>query len=94
MNDITPSLSPLDAGDALELSRAALTAAQTHLDTLNIAATALAAPGGPVEPERLTTHQYAIHGYAWMATYVTALGQLLGWAERLRKRDRSASWKR
>ncbi len=88
MDDITPSLSPLDAGDALELSRAALTAAQTHLETLNIAATSLAAPGGPVDPERLTTHQYAIHGYAWMSTYVTALTQLLGWAERLQEQGK------
>ena len=83
MDDITPSQSPLASGDALNLCRAALTAAQIHLDTLRIAATALAAPGGPVDPERLTTHQYALHGYAWMATYVTALTQLFGWAERL-----------
>jgi (2S)-methylsuccinyl-CoA dehydrogenase len=88
MDDIAPTLSPLDAGEALNLSRAALAAAQTHLDTLNIAAASLAAPGGPVEPERLTTHQYAIHGYAWMATYVTALSQLLGWAERLHERGK------
>ncbi|MFT5182869.1 MAG: (2S)-methylsuccinyl-CoA dehydrogenase [Alphaproteobacteria bacterium] len=83
MDDISPSLSPLDAGTALNLCREALDAAQSHLDTLNMAATALAAPGGPVEADRLTTHQYALHGYAWMATYVTALTQLLGWAERL-----------
>ena len=88
MDDITPSLSPLAAGDALNLSREALGAAQAHLDTLRIAATSLAAPGGPVEPERLTTHQYALHGYAWMATYVTALTQLLGWAERLQEQGK------
>ena len=83
MDDISPSLSPLEAGDALNLCREALGAAQTHLNQLNMAASALAAPGGPVEADRLTTHQYALHGYAWMATYVTALTQLLGWADRL-----------
>ena len=86
MDDISPSPLPLDASDAVDLCREALGAAQVHLDTLNIAATALAAPGGPVDAERLTTHQYALHGYAWMATYVTALTQLLGWAERLKSR--------
>ncbi|MCZ6510646.1 MAG: acyl-CoA/acyl-ACP dehydrogenase [Alphaproteobacteria bacterium] len=86
MDDITPTLSPLDAGESVVVCRTALTAAQAHLDTLTRAATALAAPGGPVEPERLTTHQYALHGYAWMATYVTALTQLLGWAGRLQAR--------
>jgi (2S)-methylsuccinyl-CoA dehydrogenase len=93
MDDVSLSATPLDAGDALNLCRAALTAAQTHLDTLRMAATALAAPGGPVDPARLTTHQYALHGYAWMATYVTALAQLLGWAERLQEQGKLA-WKR
>ena len=27
--------------------------------------------------------QFAAHGYAWMATYVAGLRQMLGWAERL-----------
>ncbi len=40
-------------------------------------------PGGPVEPDKLDTNQFALHGFAWMSTYVTALEQLLGWAERL-----------
>jgi (2S)-methylsuccinyl-CoA dehydrogenase len=47
------------------------------------AATTMAAPGGPVEPALLEEHQYAVHGFAWMATYSAALEQFLGWAERL-----------
>ncbi len=86
MDNITPSGTPLAASDALNLSRSALTAAQNHLETLQMAAASLAAPGGPIDPERLTAHQYALHSYAWMATYVTALAQLLGWAERLQKK--------
>ena len=52
------------------------------------AATGLAAPGGPIEPALLEAHQYAVHGFAWMATYAAALEQLLGWAERLKANAR------
>mgnify|MGYP003924721909 FL=1 len=69
--------------DAIELCREALPDAQAFRDAARQAATALAAPGGPVEAAKLDEHQFALHGYAWMATYVTALEQLLGWAERL-----------
>jgi len=69
--------------NTLELCRAALHDALAFRDAAGQAATALAAPGGPVEADKLNTHQFALHGYAWMATYVTALEQLLGWAERL-----------
>ena len=69
--------------NTIELCRAALPDALAFRDAAGQAATALAAPGGPVEADKLNTHQFALHGYAWMATYVTALEQLLGWAERL-----------
>ena len=69
--------------DALDLCRAALPDAQAFRDAAARAATALAALGGPVEPDKLDTNQFALHGFAWMSTYVTALEQLLGWAERL-----------
>ncbi len=69
--------------DALNLCRAALPDAQAFRDAAARAATAMAAPGGPVEPDKLDTNQFALHGFAWMSTYVTALEQLLGWAERL-----------
>ena len=38
---------------------------------------------GRLDAARLETEQYAAHGFAWMATYVEALRQLAGWAERL-----------
>ncbi|MBT5572300.1 MAG: acyl-CoA/acyl-ACP dehydrogenase, partial [Alphaproteobacteria bacterium] len=74
--------------DTLELCRAALPDAQAFRDAAGRAATALAAPGGPVEPDKLDTHQFALHGFAWMSTYVTALEQLLGWGERLERDGR------
>jgi (2S)-methylsuccinyl-CoA dehydrogenase len=38
---------------------------------------------GAVDAGRLDVEQIAAHGLAWMATYVAALRQLRGWAERL-----------
>jgi len=40
---------------------------------------------GRVSGKALERHQFAAHGFAWMATYVEALRQSLGWAERLEK---------
>ncbi len=67
----------------LDLCRDALPDAQAFRTAAAQAAIALAAPGGAVDSAKLDEHQFALHGYAWMATYVTALEQLLGWAERL-----------
>jgi len=41
------------------------------------------APDGRVDAAALDAEQFAAHGFAWMATYVEALRQLHGWAERL-----------
>ena len=38
---------------------------------------------GRVSSTVLEQHQFAAHGFAWMATYVEALRQSFGWAERL-----------
>ncbi|MCG8354166.1 MAG: acyl-CoA/acyl-ACP dehydrogenase, partial [Kiloniellales bacterium] len=43
------------------------------------------APGGKVEAALLEQEQFAAHGYAWLATYVSALEQMLHWAERLQQ---------
>ena len=37
-----------------------------------------------IDREQLTTHQFSLHGYAWVATYVESLKQLLHWAKRLK----------
>jgi (2S)-methylsuccinyl-CoA dehydrogenase len=41
------------------------------------------APRGTIDNSRLEARQFAVHGYAWMATYVEALRQMQRWAERL-----------
>mgnify|MGYP006420072051 FL=1 len=71
------------AAELIGLCRDSLDDVRAFRDAGQRAATGLAAPGGPVEPALLETHQYAVHGFAWMATYAAALEQLLSWAERL-----------
>ena len=38
---------------------------------------------GRVQNDLLEQQQFAVHGFAWMSTYVEALRQMRGWAERL-----------
>jgi len=45
--------------------------------------TALVAPTGKVDADLLEQHQFSAHGFAWLSTYVEALAQMSGWAERL-----------
>ena len=39
--------------------------------------------GGAIDAAALDEHQFAAHGFAWMATYVESLRQMLGWGRRL-----------
>lgn len=69
--------------DLLAACAQAVRAAEALLADAHKAVTALVAPQGSVDPARLEQHQFAAHGYAWMATYVEALRQMLGWGQRL-----------
>ncbi|MEE8187645.1 MAG: acyl-CoA dehydrogenase family protein [Kiloniellales bacterium] len=69
--------------DLLPTCARALAAAEGFLDEARRAVAALVAPGGSVDAGALECEQYAAHGFAWLATYVTALRELLHWAERL-----------
>jgi (2S)-methylsuccinyl-CoA dehydrogenase len=62
---------------------AALDAATALLTRATERVRALVAPGGRLDAERLERHQHAAHGLAWLATYVEALRQMQGWADRL-----------
>ncbi len=68
--------------DLLPLCREALSAADTLAGQVRNAVAARVATGGRIDAARLETEQFAAHGYAWLATYVEALRQMLGWAER------------
>ena len=74
--------------DLLATCAEALAAAETFSAAAQQAVAALVAPGGPsskggVDAQLLEREQFAAHGYAWLATYVAALREMLHWAERL-----------
>ncbi len=39
---------------------------------------------GRIESTKITANQFSLHGYAWLATYVESLRQLLNWSKRLK----------
>ncbi len=62
--------------------RSALSAAETFLDAARTGVAGMVVRGGRVDAAALERAQYAAHAFAWAATYVEALRQMLGWAER------------
>ena len=84
-----PQTATLDDGPDLlvpDLLPTCADAAKTtalFLDQAKRAVAALVAPVGKVDAALLEQAQFAAHGYAWLATYVAALEQMLRWAERL-----------
>jgi (2S)-methylsuccinyl-CoA dehydrogenase len=81
MVDDAPPAPPLP--DLLQACALGLRAAESLLAEAHRALTILVAPAAKIDAALLERHQFAAHGYAWMATYVEALRQMLGWAERL-----------
>src|SRR4051812_19992623 len=68
----------------LPLCTDALPAAERLLEIARTSVLAIVAPaGGKIDADLLEANQTAAHGYAWMATYVEGLRQILGWAGRL-----------
>jgi (2S)-methylsuccinyl-CoA dehydrogenase len=69
--------------DLLRQCRTALSSAESIADAAQRAVGARVVVGGKVDARALDGAQFAAHGFAWLSTYVTALAQLLVWAERL-----------
>lgn len=69
--------------DLIGLCETALAAADRLRADAKDRVSALVVRDGRVSASLLETHQTAAHGYAWLATTVTALEQMLGWAKRL-----------
>jgi len=63
--------------------REALTAAERYGAAARRAVASMVAPGGKVDAALLEREQHAAHGLAWTLTYVAALKEMIGWAERL-----------
>ena len=75
--------SSLILSDLLPTCRGALEAAESLRAAAKGTVAGLVAPNGKVDAELLEREQFAAHGLAWLATYVTALREMLHWAERL-----------
>ncbi len=86
-HDGQPLPSPV-ISDLLAVTRDALPVCEALLDAAKAAIGARVAPSGKVDATLLETDQYAVHGLAWLATYVESLRQIQGWAERLQAEGR------
>ncbi len=73
------------AADLLDTCAGALAAAETLLDAARSGVAAAVLREGRVDAALLDREQFAVHGFAWMATYVEALRQMRDWAGRCRE---------
>ncbi len=65
----------------------ALHAAGSYLDEARGSVAARVQAAGRTDPAALERDQFAAHGFAWIATYVAGLREMLGWAQRLDAAD-------
>jgi len=75
----------VSSADLLAFCRTALGAAETLLDAARAGVSARVVRDGRIDAAALDREQFAVHAFAWAATYVEALRQMLGWAERCRE---------
>ena len=69
--------------DLLPLCGAGLAAADDFLGRARQSVRAMVSKDGAVDAALIEGQQFAVHGLAWLATYVEALRQSLAWAQRL-----------
>ncbi|NQV21365.1 MAG: acyl-CoA dehydrogenase family protein, partial [Rhodospirillales bacterium] len=84
-----PSETPV-LPDLLNLCAAALGAADDLYREARVSVGALVKPEGRIDSVALDANQFAVHGFAWFATYVESLREMLGWARRLEDENRLA----
>ena len=83
MSEAAPAAPTVLFPDLLYLAERGLAAAEEVLATARRRLAERVAPTGKIDPARLDGHQFATHGFAWLATYVTALRHLRRWAKGL-----------
>jgi (2S)-methylsuccinyl-CoA dehydrogenase len=81
----TPTPTETSAADLLALSARALGQARAYRDAV-LAACRAAVAAGAARADDAEAEQRALHGYAWVASYVESLAQLHDWATRLHAR--------
>jgi (2S)-methylsuccinyl-CoA dehydrogenase len=77
------SAQPIRLDGLLPLCAEAIEPAERLADAARTAVAGLVEGERGADPAKLEEHQYAAHGYAWLATYVAALREMLAWATRL-----------
>tara|TARA_R110000824_G_scaffold118960_2_gene271491 strand:+ start:110501 stop:112174 length:1674 start_codon:yes stop_codon:yes gene_type:complete len=80
---MTHAQTSLSISDFLPLAAKALTSAETLLAHARTAVSAKVSRDGRVSAALIEREQFAVHGFAWMATYVEALRQLSAYAARM-----------
>jgi len=80
--------------DLLALCRGALAAAERYLAHARIAVADRLTLNGVIDGSSFEREQLAAHAFAWSATYVAALGEMLAWAERLEDKARCGELER
>ncbi len=71
----------------ISLLEEALSAAEAWLEEARGGIAARVRKDGRTDPAALERDQFAAHGFAWIATYVAGLREMLGWAQRLEAAD-------
>ncbi|HEX2114977.1 MAG TPA: acyl-CoA dehydrogenase family protein, partial [Alphaproteobacteria bacterium] len=69
--------------NVLDLCRSALGAAERLVESARYAVGKRVLTGNKADGAAMETHQFAAHGYAWLATCAAALRQMLHWTESL-----------
>ncbi|HUN46913.1 MAG TPA: acyl-CoA dehydrogenase family protein [Stellaceae bacterium] len=80
---MTDAAARLPLPDLLPLAERALAAADAVVATAKQRLSEALSTDGALDAGKLEARQFAAHGFAWMATYATALRELLDWARRL-----------
>ena len=73
----------MERNELLGATERALGTAEAVLRQARAHVAELVSPGGALDAALIDREQTAVHGFAWMATYVEALRQIRGWASRL-----------
>ena len=83
MQVASPRDESISGDELLPLCSAALAAADALLERARHGVRALVSRDGAIDAGLIEAQQFAVHGLAWLATYVEALRQSLAWAEQL-----------
>jgi (2S)-methylsuccinyl-CoA dehydrogenase len=70
--------------DLLALCKSALAPIESLHAVAKGQVAAMVTKNGKLDSKLVDEKQFPLHGYAWLTTYVEALRQMLGWAERLK----------